>query len=465
MNRRQIIKELQDKKNAKQILPLALHQVAEDDMRYALLSFTMNYYNYYEITTQESCEEADLLFKRLSKEVFRIFVEENHDYEENSLISDIKNIREQLMQLTESMTAYADLFSLYEYLLNRIEKRFTGHSKVEEDEIYTEQIFGEIFSNQNQMEINRKIRLMMSQLPIRMTRQKFYDYLKDSFSIYKNSDLESMERYMYLLRTAAGLGDVKLSFESQTQDKLEQIRHQMDAMDIAKMSEESFSQYQSLFHEAAQLITQLTERLYSLASVVNSFYTILLLQPYLDVQSIPHVTTINKIIEDIATRVKLSSVESVPEETVELFSLLEGTLEQAVDDMNTDAAIFDLCKSLHEKEIEAMPEYELYNRIEKASKLCSDSLFIELEAQDKSHKVTSNDLDALYQSIVTELEHMFKSKEKIYQRAVMAAMLGEMPVVFNNAQEVKEYIQGALRGCQDTFEKSTSVELFLTNVN
>ena len=48
---------------------------------------------------------------------------------------------------------------------------------------------------------------------------------------------------------------------------------------------------------------------------------------------------------------------------------------------------------------------------------------------------------------------------RIRNRAVMAAVLRELPVYFNNHTEVMNYVRNSLDGCRDEQEKRISLEL------
>ena len=53
--------------------------------------------------------------------------------------------------------------------------------------------------------MQEKIRLVAGQLPVRMTREKFYDCIREAFTLYKGSDKASVDGFVYVLETAGTL--------------------------------------------------------------------------------------------------------------------------------------------------------------------------------------------------------------------------------------------------------------------
>ena len=58
-----------------------------------------------------------------------------------------------------------------------------------------------------------------------------------------------------------------------------------------------------------------------------------------------------------------------------------------------------------------------------------------------------------------DIREALETGSRLRNRAVMAAVLRELPVFFNNHTEVMNYVRNALEGCRDEKEKKISVEL------
>ena len=55
------------------------------------------------------------------------------------------------------------------------------------------------------MAINRKISQVIGQLPVRLTKNKFFEMLSNGLSIYKGGTKESLKNFLYMLKTTAML--------------------------------------------------------------------------------------------------------------------------------------------------------------------------------------------------------------------------------------------------------------------
>ena len=79
--------------------------------------------------------------------------------------------------------AYTDAFELYEYILNRKEYGFEENVDEELEKMFEEfdaeqfsaEVFNFIFADKDKVAVNAKIQQIVGQLPLRMTKARFYD--------------------------------------------------------------------------------------------------------------------------------------------------------------------------------------------------------------------------------------------------------------------------------------------------
>ena len=90
----------------------------------------------------------------------------------------------------------------------------------------------------------------------------------------------------------------------------------------------------------------------------------------------------------------------------------------------------------------------------------STSPFVQLEESDKSCEKAD---EAYIAQAVKELEEsfgmLFSEQQRAVSRAVMAKTLSMLPVFFNSADEIGQYIKSSLNSCQDAAEKQSCMEL------
>ena len=123
---------------------------------------------------------------------------------EDSDIALISGIRNKITEKMKVLTAYTDAFELYEYILNR--KEYSFEETVDEElnqlfdafdaEQFSAEIFNFIFSDADKVTVNAKIQQIVGQLPLRMTKAKFYDILGQTLSIYNGCEIQSLDDFV-----------------------------------------------------------------------------------------------------------------------------------------------------------------------------------------------------------------------------------------------------------------------------
>lgn len=137
---------------------------------YALAHLVLNYCIYIEDKISGGEDEEVTWAEEQLHQAMERFLSGRDDLAELDLF------RRQLSDEMMVIAAYTDCFRIYDYALSRLERRFytTLPPLRLTDEEYTERLFGFVMSAGNSAVMNQRIQLVMEQLPIRFTRQKFF---------------------------------------------------------------------------------------------------------------------------------------------------------------------------------------------------------------------------------------------------------------------------------------------------
>ena len=164
-----------------------------------------------------------------------------------------------------------------------------------------------------------------------------------------------------------------------------------------------------------------------------------------------------------------------PEVTVELNPILEkseGLQEEYYDEVSNLVSLFDdgVIKEAYSKvtlndevgEIKDSESTLEYTR--KLILLLSNSEFASLEKEDESlgKKVDPEYFESKKNEVIDEIINGLSGKDRMVKRAIMANVLGSLPVFFNNLDEIKEYIKNSLETCTDEHVKKASKLLAIT---
>ncbi len=462
INRRQLQHDIENQKNIEETMPVAMNMIASDYYVYSAFQFTMNFYNYYELTCEQSVADTDAIFEMVNHLVEQTILSSFDGQVREDAIKQIDCLRTEILNVMEELTAYADKFAIYEYMLNRLEKNYEDNLEDMDNDSVTKDIMETIFSDNDQVLINARIRAMLSQLPVRMTKNRFFDMLKDSLSIYEGSDQSSVNDFLYMVRSASGLA-VKKEHESTTNNSIKYLGEslkKLESIDFVMVSPEQFKEASDLLALAVEKIQNITDRYFSLQEVVNAYYCMLLNQPYISCEAQKEVDTLSEIIRAIVNNNKGDKKLSLEDDLVEKFEYTEGKLEQYLLYLSKDEAMIEHMSLSNQDMISSLMLSQQFTALQLSKSLSSNSVFIDLHEEKTDKKADSLYLTKTFNELVEDFTRLLEKNKKLYNRAVIASVLRELPVLFNSKEEVENYIKSALAGCHDIAEKISSIELF-----
>ena len=146
----------------------------------AYIKLSMNYYTILNMIKDNEIDDEHFLeiFQGVN-EVIELSSIDSSVAERSMLVERIESLRNQIISIMESVTDYVDKFKVYEHVLNRVEHRYDD--SVFDEEYYntymTNDIMHYIFSDKDNVSINARISDVVGQLPVRMSKGRFYDPL------------------------------------------------------------------------------------------------------------------------------------------------------------------------------------------------------------------------------------------------------------------------------------------------
>lgn len=458
-----ISRDIRNGKALEESIPQLLTHLADQYYTYAQVRLALHYYAFYEAYCDEGSswsEESKLILSNLNDIIWENVLKKQSGTDKEKLVFQVDRIRKDIMKRMNMLTAYTDIFQIYEYVLNRTEYRFKEENKAVEDEEIAKEILRFLFDPQDNAIINEKIKEMVGQLPIRMTKQKYFDLLKDSIHNYIGADQASLETYLYMLRTSAMLfkEEGMEAYYPQLWEQKDNLAH-LKYKDITK---EEFEEAKQRLQQVSLFLETETTVYYGLQEIVNEVYAILLCSTYAGMAS-SDTDSINEAVEIILSDVNRSFRNNGREDTapdiIEKFSSIEGAQEKLTYDLDIlEDTLYEVDKNFRKLTGSMMLE-PLLNVILYAGKLLSNSLFINLDecqevimADEKRIKLESDRLES-------EMTALFAEQDRAVSRAMMANTLNKIPVFFKNHKEVMDYVLYSFERCSDSYEKTACIEI------
>lgn len=449
---RQLAGDIKAGRNPEQVLPELMNRMAS---AYGMLSYyNMNMeLSMFLESKAEGLIKPGRTVKELEEKLYDIMRKtllaafSPEAYEEG--IKELAELREKVISKMDILTAYTDLFILYEYIMNRLEAVFeiTEEPAAMDNDGVAKEILQWIFAEEEPALVNQHIKEMVSCLPVRMTKGKFLELVENAFSIYEESDRQSVDMFDYMLRSASGLYTPKGMAKSYS--KLDKVKKLFESKSFAELTKEEYEERKAVLAEGTDYIRNATECLSDLQAIANALMTVLLTKQYFTLSA----ELASKRPQEM-TKQLLS--EEKPDTDV-MFAGAETEMEAISGEiMGLESSLLYVKENM-EKQIGELMLSVIYQRLLTVQRLNSSSAYASLTEAVTEEK--EGYLKQVKEDFLVDIKKALENGSRVRNRAVMAAVLRELPVFFNNHTEVMNYVRNALDGCRDEREKKISVEL------
>lgn len=463
------INEISKNKNLESNLPIYASYMMDLYNKRAGVEFAMDYYTFQGMISDNVTKDDYLL--KYTKEfndiianyVLNIIVDDGRE----QAIAKIDSLRNNVYNVVEVLTCYADIFARYEYVINRCEYLFNEiktNSKYT-DEDFTREVMQYIFSEEDNAVVNSRICEIISELPLRMTKNKFFELLDGGMSVYKDTDKITIDDFIYSVETSAML---KMPENMEHYTELFEIYNEIKAIDYKNITEKEYRDTAEKLNFAADYIERATDIFMILQGLINKAYVMVITAPYVDTED-KEVKNSVDIIRNINENFYNDEFITLEEKITDNFIFLEGVPEKIQNTIQSAEYVLDDVKKDKLDIVKNIMADKIYLGLFLCEKLLSDSLFINLSAEynifeektvDKNDETDITEyLREKQDKLITELTEFFNSNQKIVNKSVMSLVLSKLPVFFNNITEVQDYIYNSLNNCTNKAEKAACIEI------
>lgn len=416
----------------------------------ALTRLALNFYLFFEELPEKYEDENSSqreLDGRLS-ELLGSFL----DGEGKGLLERLSSLRSRIEDEMHQAMAFSDGLQVYEYALNRVERRFVRCLPVAVDETGLAANLMRYIAEAKEAAVqNQRIQMIVGQLPVRLTRQKYFGMVHDALTAYIGSDPEGLKDMMYLLRGCSMAGI--FGGQEKGYARLQEIFSELQTVSFKEMEKASYEHVRELASEAGDMVMALMEYCTSLQEMVNDLYILCLTGDWAvrDAGEEEHAVEILQGLRQLYQQGK----REIPQELEDCLPNLEGIQEEYAEKYQR--------LDFHWEENQDAPgeEGELARRGELVERLMSSSTFASLEIRKDCASVSREDVEKAADRFFGEVGPVLSSLQKPVARGVMALSLSYLPVFFNSPDEIKEYIGNSLACCTDRVEKEACMDLLL----
>ncbi|MBE5968491.1 MAG: hypothetical protein E7255_16315 [Lachnospiraceae bacterium] len=462
-NLNEVCNQIKKGKYPEENLPKLFCCLANQYNTYAGVNLAMHYETFYEFYLEDhenwSKEALDITYK-----INRIIHDNlllKKDTVTKEILKEADNLRNDIMKRMNYLSIYIDIFQIYEYALNRTEYRFKPDEIMDvEDDALAREILRYIFDTDDNVLINAKLMEILGQLPVRITKQRFFVILRESLQNYLGAEKSTMDTFLYMLRTTSML----LWEEGMERDypQLQRQKEELAGLKYQEITKEEFEKAEKVLKYATTFLDVECSVYYSLQEIINDVYAMLLTLSYIEpaeTNSLVPEETLHTILKDVNTAFLSGDKEELAEEMEVKFEKLEGVLEDiAVVFIKTDDVLNEADIKYREL-AESLSLTSFLNALLRTRKLLSDSLFIDLDEEAADTKVSESLIGSEADKLEKDMKELFATHDRTVVRAIMANTLGNVPVFFKNRTEVMDYVCYSLERCRDPYEKAACVEI------
>lgn len=431
----------------------------------------MEYYMFYEVVTEDInpyIAMAKEMITSLNETVGQAMSDTLDDTQRKQLVDHILAMRTEVIDRMQVLTGYVDCFVVYEYILNRIQYRFDEKEVLPEDTAFAQEVMNFIFGSNDNVTINDNLRVVLGQLPMRMPRSHYFDLIKNCISVYKGSEIESLEGFLYMFRTSAML--YKHPAQEQYFTEFAGVLQELMEADYEHMDRTLYELYAEKVRVSASKLNDLSDLYMQIGQIINGVYTLVVTEPYcVDEEKMTVVDDVIRGINalflekeiDLWQREDLLTEEDRLNWLAEKLPAVEGQQEKLYQSVNVAEAALDELLEGRAEEIEAAGLSDAFIKLHHLSQLNSSSVFAPLESQESAGIVTAEIAEQETEKLLSELKELFQGRSRMFRRAIMAATVEKLPTFFKSAQEIADYMMNALNQCDDEAEKYASKQLIL----
>lgn len=454
---RLVIKQLGNKQNIEENLPSYAKLMSNTYYEYSLIQLAMNLYTLQERSQEYVSEDpyVEQALYTIQKFTGRYVLDRRYDGRTEER-REIHEVRDRITARMRILTSYTDALQLYEYILNRLEY---SYELVDGDEVdagaYSQKLFRYLFQDKDKMVINSKIQAVVSQLPVRITKNRFYEILNESLKIYTGAECSSVDDFAETIRACSGLSRPK-GFETEY-PMLYELLSALEQLDYRNLSQENWQYYTDRLQGAAAYIENIVTDYLLLEDVVNEVYAVMTASVYVTGQT-KEMEYAAKVLECVLEA--MANETPISEVAEDCFFALEGRPEALLETLSqAEGLLFEVWTEQH-KVLQTLGLQEEYADLNLISKLLCNSVFIDLKPEELEPELA----DSLYvnqvrDKLVEEFSEAFAKGHKLINRARMAMVMGNVPVFFNSQDEISSYLTYALEHCNNHSELKAVVAI------
>lgn len=368
----------------------------------------------------------------------------------SELIENLNKDRKYFEQKVKVLIGYNDEIEALEIVLNKMKYKFRNNPSINVEQ-FSGTIINKIFKDKDSVVINDKIKTVLKSIPMKMTKNKFYDYIESSLSIYYGGNEVDLDDFLQMIKESFTPEIIDYYGEESplVLEKIEKVKEKIpnaNELTIKRLLKELDSIVEEL--ETILDISNLAVELIN--SLLVIIYNENISKEHLCLKE-PSVGSVFTVLDIISKMDKFKINDSILENLYKL----EGTMERYIFEADKGILYIDEIDEKYKDEITKLDLALKFDKLVKMKLLNGNSLYVDLELDIHKQSKIQVDKVQLYnktKELISFIDESSKNISVDLRRAKMNQLMYLMPVAFKKPKELYDFLYNLLENVSNEYE-------------
>ncbi|WHH56889.1 hypothetical protein [Petroclostridium sp. X23] len=419
------------------------------------------------VLEQEYEVEQDIIFIRdLLNRIDTWFIADER--EKDDRIKRLKAIKKMMLERAKVLAAYQNVLEVYIYILTSAsEKSYFEQQELQQVnmECFVEEVIKFIFSQKEKLIVNEKLKAILRCLPIKISKQRFYDYIVSSIGNYKGAYTKDLEAFIEMLMDT--FYPERIKHYGETFKFIVKPIENMRNIDFSNLSQHQVDEKGEEIQNIADDINLMINLCNYTTGIVNKAIAMIEKTCVADYEVLwqeePALESVSEMMGIIKEMIKETVYDfTMSNEIITKLVRLEGKQEKWMDRIERYMDVINYAADEYKDTISDLGLREDIDNIRMIELFNSDCLFVDpdiyIHNYEGCEQVDTMVANNKAQSLIDFIEEKSKSTPPNITKVKMNILLFLMPPAFNTVQEVTQYVTNAMKSCSDRYEKLAVID-------
>jgi len=364
-------------------------------------------------------------------------------------VNELLDLREELKEEVAVLTAYGDQISLLENVYYKSRYNDENMMVMESDDVFARRVTEFLMDNENSSEIREHLKVIYPELPMRMTKGKFFSFVDEYFNRMRGIPMDDIKNHIQLL---------KETFDPTSVENYGEIAPEINE-ELIKVKEtilngdtgEKDSAYHHMYHLTEDK-NDILELGLDISELLNHVLALALVN--VDTEKSRVFKVIKPLLEGSRDEMALAAI----------FEDVESNYEPLGEDLLKVAAAIDQLEQAGDLLDHFNKRFD-FGELRFDYELTKEGYFIERPHEKDETIPTNNELTMMKNELIGHMESVLSGESRAMKRGRMSLMMGIFQIVHTRGQDIYDHIYQSIETCDVKGEKVMSMQNIYAYIN